>query len=81
MRYVHTTTGQVISEDSYNYMTYLEQRNYRMLTSSDRLNDSGDFLLSAAIGAVTDSALLGGIIGGDMLGGVVGDMFDGDLFD
>lgn len=81
MKYVHTTTGQVILESTYDYMTYSEQRNYRLLTSSDRLNDTGDFIISAAIGAATDSALLGGLLGGDMLGGIVGDLFDGDLFD
>lgn len=81
MKYVHKTTGQVIEESTYDYMTYLEQRNYRELDSSDRLNSTGDFIISAAIGAVTDSAILGGFIGGDMLGGIVGDLLDGDLFD
>jgi hypothetical protein len=62
-------------------MTYSEQRNYRRLTSSDQLNSTGDFILSAVIGAATDSALLGGLLGGDMTGGILGDMLDGDLFD
>lgn len=44
-------------------------------------DDSGSFLLSAVIGAATDSALIGGLIGGDLVGGIVGDMLDGDLFD
>jgi hypothetical protein len=45
------------------------------------VDDSGDFFLSAAIGAVTDNAILGGLVGGDILGGLVGDLFsDGDLF-
>lgn len=39
------------------------------------------FLVSAVIGAVTDSAIVGGILGGDLLGGVAGDILDGDLFD
>lgn len=39
------------------------------------------FLVSTAIGAVTDSALLGGLLGGNLLGGMVGDVLDGDLFD
>jgi hypothetical protein len=44
--------------------------------------DSDNFILSAVIGAVTDSALLGGLIGGSFLGGIAGDVFgDGDLFD
>jgi len=80
-KYVNLHTNRVISKSEYNSMDYFEQRRYRLVTSSDRLNDDGDFLLSAAIGAATDSALLGGIVGGDMLGGVVGDLLDGDLFD
>lgn len=44
-------------------------------------DDSGDFLTSAVIGAVTDNAIVGGLLGGDMLGGIIGDIFsDGDLF-
>lgn len=43
-------------------------------------DDSGDFLMSLAIGAATDSALLGGLLGGDMTGAIVGDLLsDGDL--
>lgn len=80
-KYVNLHTNRVISEEEYDSMDYFEQRRYRRVTSSDRLNDTGDFLLSAVIGAATDSALLGGILGGDMLGGVVGDLLDGDLFD
>lgn len=45
------------------------------------IDEDSSFLVSAAIGAITDSALLGGILGGDMLGGIVGDLLDGDLFD
>ncbi len=45
------------------------------------IDEDDSFLVSAAIGAVTDSALLGGILGGDMLGGIVGDLLDNDLFD
>jgi len=44
-------------------------------------NDDGDFFLSMAIGAVTDSAILGGLLGGDLVGGIVGDLLDGDLDD
>ena len=36
---------------------------------------NSDFLMSAAIGAVTNSAVIGGLIGGDILGGLVGDLF------
>jgi len=32
------------------------------------------FLVSAAIGAVTDSALVGGLLGGSFTGGIVGDV-------
>lgn len=56
---------------------YCEATNRRYNVSSD----SGDFLLSAAIGMATDSALLGGLLGGDFAGGIVGDMLDGNLFD
>ena len=45
------------------------------------ITPEASFLVSAAIGAVTDSALLGGLLGGDIVGGVVGDILDGDLFD
>lgn len=46
----------------------------------DESSDSGDFILSTAIGAVTDSALLGGLLGGSIVGGIVGDILsDGDL--
>jgi hypothetical protein len=44
-------------------------------------SNDGDFLLSLAIGAATDSALLGGLIGGDIFGGLLGDGLDGDLLD
>lgn len=46
-----------------------------------QVDEDCSFLVSAAIGAVTDSALLGGLLGGDIVGGVVGDLLDGDLFD
>jgi len=80
-KYVNIHTNKVISESKYDSMNYFEQRTYRRVTSSDVIDDSGDFLVSAVIGAATDSALLGGMLGGDMLGGVVGDLLDGDLFD
>lgn len=56
-----------------------EQRIRRESNSSR--SDSGSFLLSAAVGAVTGSAILGGLIGGDIVGGIAGDLLDGDLFD
>ena len=45
------------------------------------VDDDSSFLVSAIIGATTDSALLGGMLGGDILGGIAGDLLDGDLFD
>lgn len=44
-------------------------------------DDDNSFIISAIIGAATDSALLGGLLGGDLLGGIAGDLMDGDLFD
>ena len=38
---------------------------------------SGDFLISAAVAAVTDSALLGWFVGGSLIGGLLGDGVDG----
>jgi len=48
---------------------------------SDDNDDSGDFLLSVGVGAVTDSAIIGGLVGGSLLGGTLGDASDGDLWD
>lgn len=45
------------------------------------VDEDDSFLVSALIGAATDSSLLGGILGGDIVGGVIGDILDGDLFD
>lgn len=81
MKYVHKRTGRVISEYRYDELSWSEQSDYRQMESHEQTDNSGDFLLSAAIGAATDSALLGGLLGGDFLGGAVGDMLDGDLFD
>lgn len=47
-----------------------------------RIQYNDDFLISAAIGAVTDSAIVGTLLGGDIAGAIVGDIFNGfDLFD
>ncbi len=40
-------------------------------------NDDSDFLLSAAVGFATDSAILGTLVGGDIVGGIVGDLLNG----
>jgi hypothetical protein len=45
------------------------------------VNENDSFLVSALIGATTDSAILGGLLGGDVTGGFLGDILDGDLFD
>ena len=45
------------------------------------IDKDDSFLVSAAIGAVTDSAILGGVLGGDITGGILGDILDGDLMD
>jgi len=45
------------------------------------IDEDDSFLVSAIIGAVTDSSILGGLLGGDLLGGIAGDLLDGDLFD
>lgn len=59
------------------YSSHYCRSEHRTITE----NDTGDFLLSAAIGFGTDSAILGGLLGGDMTGGILGDILDGDLFD
>lgn len=55
----------------------------RVHTSQQQISDDGsDFVLSAAIGFATDSALIGGLLGGDLTGGIVGDLLNGgELFD
>jgi len=45
------------------------------------VDEDDSFLVSAIIGAATDSAIVGGLLGGDMLGGILGDCINGDLFD
>jgi len=61
---------------------YCSTRNETFTVNAESTSsDDSDFLVSAVIGAATNSALLGGVLGGDMVGGIVGDMFDGNLFD
>jgi hypothetical protein len=76
--YKNIYTDEVINERDYHRLEDYEQDDYSRI--SER-NSTGDFITSAAIGAVTDSALLGGLLGGDLLGGMLGDMLDGDLMD
>jgi hypothetical protein len=42
---------------------------YRALQAKHQEDGAGDFVLSAAIGLATNSAILGGLLGGDLLGG------------
>lgn len=82
--YKHMRTGRVITESDYRRLSSYDQREYSYngSASSTSTDSSGDFLMSAAIGYATDSALLGGMLGGDMAGGIVGDLMSGgDLFD
>ena len=46
-----------------------------------KVDEDDSFIVSAVIGAATDSSLIGGLLGGDLLGGILGDSLDGDLFD
>lgn len=70
--YKHFETGKVISESDYDSLPHWKQ---------DEYDETGDFITSAIIGAVTGSAILGGLLGGDIVGGILGDSLDGDLFD
>jgi hypothetical protein len=64
-------------------LTHDEEDEFRRrCTISPSSRSSGDFLISAAIGAATGSTLLGGLLGGDIIGGAVGDLLEGGgLFD
>lgn len=75
--YVNRYTGRKISEQEYFGLPTYEKERY----SYESSNSNSDFVTSALIGTVTDSALLGGLLGGDIVGGVLGDMLDGDLLD
>ena len=74
-KFKNKETGDVISAE-----TYYSLPDY-MKVDYGQVDDSGDFLTSAIIGAATDSAILGGLLGGSMAGGILGDLMDGDLFD
>lgn len=45
------------------------------------IDEDDSFLVSAIIGAVTDSGIIGGVLGGNFIGGALGDLWDGNLFD
>ena len=52
---------------------------YRKLKEQhEESGNGGDFILSAAIGYATGSAILGTLLGGDIVGGVIGSMFGDD---
>lgn len=84
--YKDNITDEFISEQEYNRMDDISQSDYHYyktvnVENGQAKDENGDVLLSAVIGAATDSALLGGILGGSFLGGAAGDLMDGDLFD
>lgn len=60
-KYKHTLTGNTITESQYYSLSYSERGNYREVDSE---TDPTNVIMSAAIGAATDSALLGGLLGG-----------------
>lgn len=78
MKYVNTETGEVITDIAYNRLSASAKRKY---VNVEEVKDDGtfdDFVVSAAIGAITGSGLVGGLLGGDLLGGIVGDALFGD---
>jgi hypothetical protein len=81
--YKNRYTNRLITETEYYNLFPSERGDYERISIHDvpQRDSGGDFMTSAVIGAVTDSAFLGGFIGGDMLGGIVGDIIDGDLGD
>ncbi len=42
------------------------------------VDEDDSFLVSAIIGAATDSTIMGGLLGGDILGAALGDLLGGD---
>ena len=45
------------------------------------IDKDDSFLVSAVIGAATDSTIAGALLGGDIGGALLGDALDGDIFD
>lgn len=74
-RYRNIETGEMISMTDYIALPYHQRVDFK------EVDNSGEFITSAIIGAATGSSLLGGIMGGDIVGGIVGDLLDGDLWD
>ena len=73
---------RTICDSPYTRHTYHSHSNTPVSLSDSRCqskssNDSDDFLLSAVVGAATNSSIIGGLVGGDFLGGVVGDILGG----
>lgn len=80
--YVNKRSNKKITDKQYRALPSTERRNWKWIHPNDESSyESFDFLTSAAIAYLTDSAMLGGLLGGDFTGGFVGDMLDGDLFD
>lgn len=74
-KYKKELTGKIINENEYKNLPYGESSYYR------EIDDDGDFIMSAVIGAATDNSLIGGLLGGSIIGGILGDTLnDGDLF-
>lgn len=80
--YVNRKTKEKISDAVYRQMAIEHKGNWTYVdpTSEDDYIDYS-FLTSAAIAAITDSAILGGLLGGNWGGAIFGDFLDGDLFD
>lgn len=79
--YRHMRTGRVVTESEYRRMLYSEQKEYSYQSSATASDNSGDFLMSAALGALTDNTVIGGLLGGDIVGGLAGDLLsDGEFF-
>ena len=63
------------------YVSSIQETHYCQRAGILNVKEDNSFLVSAIIGAATDSALLGGLLGGNIVGGILGDSLDGDLFD
>ena len=88
MNYKNRFTGEIISADCYNKLSFLSKMKFHMfdcgapthqVTNAEEDHDDGDghntsggFLLSMIVAEETGSTLAGAAIGGDLLGAVVG---------
>lgn len=74
--YQNKRTGVILRAEAYRQLSYSEQRDFVQIQAEEKRDGNGDFVLSAIIGAATDSAILGGLLGGSIIGGILGDLFD-----